>query len=46
MRDLILGYVFIFAAVFTFIGSIYARRRKLEKKKKDLKEELIEGTRR
>ena len=43
MRDLAIGYIFIFAALFTFIGSIFARRSKLEKKRRDLQEELQDG---
>ena len=40
MRDVTLGYAFIFAAVFLLWLSIFVRKRKLEKKLADLREEL------
>ena len=40
MRDLIIGYVFIFIALLGFLVSIAFRKRKLHKRIQDLEEEL------
>jgi CcmD family protein len=40
MRDLIIGYIFIFAALLGFLVSLFQRSRRLQKRVQDLKEEL------
>jgi hypothetical protein len=40
MRDLIIGYVFIFASLIGFLVSLIQRNRRLQKRVQDLKEEL------
>jgi len=40
MRDLIIGYVFIFASLIGFLVSLFQRNRRLQKRVQDLKEEL------
>ena len=43
MRDLIIGYIFIFAALLGFLVSLFQRSRRLQKRVQDLKEELRES---
>jgi hypothetical protein len=40
MRDLVIGYVFIFGMLIGLLISLAVRRRNLEGKRNDLKEEL------
>jgi len=44
VRDVVIGYGFIFAAMFTFIGSMFVRQRKLLRRLADLKEELRDSS--
>ena len=44
MRDLIIGYIFIFVALLGFLVSLFQRSRRLQKRVQDLKEELRDST--
>jgi CcmD family protein len=44
MRDLIIGYAFIFIALFGFLASLFSRKRKLRRRITDLKEELRDSS--
>ena len=44
MRDLIIGYIFIFAALLGFLVSLFQRSRRLQKRVRDLKEELRDSS--
>jgi len=46
MRDLIIGYVFIFVAIAVFVASVFFREGKLRRRLQDLQEELKDLPRR
>ena len=45
MRDVAIGYGFIFFAMFTFLGSVFFRQKRLLRRRTDLKEELRDSSR-